>query len=80
MVLKIAKMSNALETLIDRICIMENTEIIKIRNNSRLKKFRLRDITKNQKDIPAETAIDLNLGEESSMLNRVYESDQSTLS
>ena len=37
------------------------------------------DITKNQKDNPAETANALNLGEESCILNWINECDQSTL-
>jgi len=53
----------------------ENTDIVKIRKYSNVKKFRLNDTTKNQKVIPADTASALNLGDESSILNRIYESD-----
>ena len=73
--LNIANTSNALETLMERICITENTDTIKTRKISNVKKFRLNDSTKNQKVIPADTASALNLGDESSILNRIYESD-----
>ena len=59
----------------ERICITENTDTIKTRKYSNVKKFRLNDTTKNQKVIPADTASALNLGYESSILNRIYESD-----
>jgi len=74
-VLNIANTSNALETLMERICMTENTDTIKTRKYSNVKKFRLNDSTKNQKVIPADTASALNLGDESSILNRIYESD-----
>ncbi len=73
--LNIANTSNALETLMERICMTENTDTIKTRKYSNVKKFRLNDSTKNQKVIPADTASALNLGDESSILNRIYESD-----
>ena len=73
--LNIANTSNALETLMERICMIENTDTIKTRKISNVKKFRLNDSTKNQKVIPADTASALNLGDESSILNRIYESD-----
>ena len=63
--LNIANTSNALETLMERICITENTDAIKTRKYSNVKKFRLNDSTKNQKVIPADTASALNLGDES---------------
>jgi hypothetical protein len=50
-------------------------EIVKIRKYSNMKKFKLNDIIKNQKVSPADTASALNLGDETCILNWIYESD-----
>ncbi len=74
-VLNIANKSNALDTLMERICMRANTETVKITKYSRVKKFRVNDIIRNQKVIPADTANALNLGDESSILDRINECD-----
>jgi len=68
-----AKMSSAFEILDENIWVNINTDMTKIANSSN-EKYKVVDVMiKNQKESPAVTAMDLNLGEESSMLNRVDE-------
>ena len=69
----IAKTSNALESLIEKICVKTKTITTKTANASKEKTPITVDITKNQKENPAVTANDLNLGEESSILNWINE-------
>mgnify|MGYP004254132059 CR=1 FL=1 len=52
-----------------------NTETVKMTKYSRVKKFRVNEIIKNQKVMPADTANALNLGDESSILDRINECD-----
>ena len=69
----IAKISNALESLIEKICVKTKTITTKTANASKEKTPIAVDIMKNQKENPAVTANDLNLGEESSILNWINE-------
>ena len=73
LVLMIAKTSNALESLIEKICVKTKTITTKTANASKEKTPIAVDIMKNQKENPAVTANDLNLGEESSILNWINE-------
>ena len=75
-----ANISNPFESLRAKICVTTNSDVIKIRNSSMDKILKEIVIMKNQKDNPAVTAILLNLGEDSSNLNRVNECYQTTLS
>ena len=75
----IARTSNPLDNFEAKICVMLIVMIIKIKNDSREKNPNELVITKNQKVNPAVTAIALNRGEESSILNWVNEGYQSTL-
>ena len=68
-----AKMSSAFEILDENIWVNINTDMTKIANISN-EKYKVADVMiKNQKESPAVTAMDLNLGEESSILNRIDE-------
>ena len=69
----IAKISNALESLTEKICVKTKTIPTKIANISKEKTPIAVVIMKNQKENPAVTANDLNLGEESSILNWINE-------
>jgi len=69
----IAKTSNALESLIEKICVKTKTITTKTANASKEKTPIAVDIMKNQNENPAVTANDLNLGEESSILNWINE-------
>ena len=69
----IAKTSNALESFIEKICVRTKTITTKTANASKEKTPIAVDIMKNQKENPAVTANDLNLGEESSILNWINE-------
>ena len=73
LVLMIAKISNALESLIEKICVKTKTNTTKTASASKEKTPIAVDIMKNQKENPAVTANDLNLGEESSILNWINE-------
>ena len=67
----IAKISNPLESFIANIWVSVKIIAIKIPNNSRENTPMDDEITKNQKDKPALTASDLNLGDDNSILNRI---------
>ena len=66
-------MSNAFESFNAKICVMVIVNITKITNTSIENKPIVELIIKNQKESPAVTANALNLGEDSSILNRIYE-------
>ena len=69
----IAKISNALESLTEKICVKTRTITTKAANVSKEKTPIAVDIMKNQKENPAVTARALNLGEENSILNWINE-------
>ncbi len=73
-------MSSALDTLTDKNCINGKTIAIKITKYSSVKTPKIDVNTKNQKVNPADTANALNLGDDNSILNRINEGDESTLS
>ncbi len=79
LVLMIAKTSNPFESLTEKIWVKTITIATKTANASKEKTPIVVDIMKNQKENPAVTANDLNLGEESSILNRIDECNQSRL-
>ena len=66
-VLNIAKASKTLAILFAKINVIEKILIMKIPNNSKLKKPNALEITINQNVIPAETAIALNLSDDRSI-------------
>ena len=66
-------MSNAFESFNEKICVMVIVNTTKITNASIENKPVAELIIKNQKENPAVTANALNLGEDSSILNRIYE-------
>ena len=72
-------MSNAFESFNAKICVMVIVNITKITNTSIENKPIVELIIKNQKENPAVTANALNLGEDSSILNRIYECYKTTL-
>ena len=78
-VLIMAKMSRPFEILYEKICVIINVDAIKITNISRENCFTEFVIIKNHKEIPEDTASDLNLGEDNSMLNRINECHESSL-
>ena len=67
----IAKMSNAFESLIAKIWVIAIVIAIKITNASIENKPVVEEIIKNHKENPAVTARALNLGDDSSILNRI---------
>ena len=67
----IAKMSNAFESLIAKIWVIAIVIAIKITNASIENKPVAEEIIKNHKENPAVTARALNLGDDSSILNRI---------
>ena len=69
----IAKTSNTLDSLTEKICVKTKTIATKTASVSKEKNPIDVDIMKNQKENPAVTANDLNLGEESSILNWINE-------
>ena len=73
LVLMIAKTSNILESLTEKICVKTKTIATKTASVSKEKNPIDVDIMKNQKENPAVTANDLNLGEESSILKWINE-------
>ena len=66
-------MSNAFESFKAKICVMVIINIRKIASASIENKTEAEVIIKNQNDIPAVTARDLNLGEDASMLYGIDE-------
>ena len=76
----IAKISNPFESFNEKICVFPNTDAIKIAKNSNEKLPSADVIIKNQNDNPAVTASDLNLGDESSKLDRINKCNQTRLS
>ena len=74
-VLIIAKISNPFESLTEKICVIAIIIARKIPNDSKEKIPILVVIIINQKEKPAVTANALNLGDESSILNRINECD-----
>jgi len=73
-------MSRALETLIDKNCIKGKTIAIKITKYSSVKTPKIDVNIKNHKVNPPDTVNALNLGDDSSILNRINKGDESTLS
>lgn len=71
--LMIAKISNALESLTEKICVKTKTIIAKTASASKEKTPIAVDIMKNQKENPAVTANDLALVDENSILNWINE-------
>lgn len=69
----IARRSSAPDSLTVKIWVKINTLVTNGTKISRRKKPPAVDIIKNQNEIPAVTARLLNLGEESSILNRINE-------
>jgi len=59
-VLNIANVSNALDSFDEKIIVIVNTEATKTAKISIVKNPKAEVIMKNQKEIPADTAIDLN--------------------
>ena len=78
--LKIAKISKALDSLTEKICV--NVIVIpkKMANNSSEKRFVDTVIKKNQNEKPAVTASALNRGEDTSISYRINECHQTRLS
>ena len=79
-VLIIAKKSNPLESFTVKIWVTISVIIIKPASNSKEKTPVIEEIIKNQNENPAVTANDLNLGDDNSILNRIDECYQTTLS
>ena len=73
LVLIIAKMSNAFESLNAKIWVIDINIATKIVNASKENKPATDEIIKNHKENPAVTASALNLGDDSSILNRINE-------
>ena len=69
----IAKMSNAFESFNAKICVIVIINARKITSASIENKPTTEDIIKNHKENPAVTAKALNLGDDSSILNRINE-------
>lgn len=69
----IAKISNPFESFNEKICVITNTDAIKIAKNSNEKLPSADVIIKNQNDNPAVTASDLNLGDDVCILYRINE-------
>ena len=80
LVLIIANISNPLESFTVKIWVIITITITKPANSSKEKIPTIEEIIKNQKENPAVTANDLNLGEDNSILNRINECNQTTLS
>ena len=72
-------MSNTFESFNAKICVTVIINTRKITNASIENKPKAEVITKNQKENPAVTASALNLGEDSSILNRIDECYKTTL-
>ena len=69
----IAKISNALESLTEKICVKTKTITAKTTSASKEKTPIAADIMKNQKENPAVTANDLALVDENCILNWINE-------
>ena len=67
LVLKIAKISNPFESLREKICVINKTDITKITKYSRQKIFKENVMIKNQKDNPTVTARLLKRGDDISI-------------
>lgn len=76
----IAKVSNPLDSLIEKICVMAIVIITKIANNSSEKIPIDEVMMKNHKEDPAVTATALNREEDSSILNWINHSYKTALS
>ena len=74
-VLKIAKISRALDTFTAKICIIKNTVVIKTSKISSENVPVVEIMIKNQNVSPAETVNALNRGDESSILDRINKCD-----
>ena len=72
-------MSNAFESFNAKICVMVTVNTRKITSASIENKPDAEAMIKNQKVNPAVTASALNLGEDSSILNRINECYETTL-
>ena len=79
LVLIIAKISNAFESLNAKIWVIDIVIATKIASASKENKPTAEDIIKNQKENPAVTANALNLEEDNSILNRINERYKTTL-
>ena len=79
LVLIIAKMSNAFESLNAKIWVIDIVIAIKITSASKENKPTAEDIIKNQKENPAVTTNALNLEEDNSILNRINKRYKTTL-
>ena len=79
LVLIIARISNAFESLNAKIWVIDIVIAIKIASASKENKPTAEDIIKNQKENPAVTANALNLEEDNSILNRINERYKTTL-
>ena len=66
-------MSNAFESLTAKIWVIAIVIPTKIAKASKENKLMAEEIIKNQKENPAVTAMALNLGDDSSILNRINE-------
>ena len=75
----IAKMSNAFESLTAKICVTAIVITTKITSASKENKPVADEIIKNHKENPAVTTKDLNLTDDSSILNRINECYKTTL-
>ena len=72
-------MSNAFESFNAKICVMVIINTRKITSASIENKPEAEVIIKNQKENPAVTAMALNLGDDSSILNRINECYKTSL-
>ena len=79
MVLIIAKISNALESLNEKIWVMIIVIATKIASVTTENKPVADDIIKNQKENPTATTRALNLGDDSSILDRINECHETAL-
>ena len=79
-VLNIAKISNAFESLTEKIWVMVMVIPKKMANSSNEKRFVDAVIKKNQNENPAVTARALNRGEDTSILDRINKCPQTRLS
>jgi len=75
----IAKTSSAPDNLTVKTWVRIKDTTTNVINTSRLSELRAVKIIKNQNDAPAVTTRLLNLGDDSSILNRINECDQSAL-
>ena len=78
-VLNIAKISNALDSLTEKICVKVMVIPKNMTSNSNEKRFVDAVIKKNQNVNPAVTASALNRGEDTSILDRINECHQTRL-